>query len=407
MSFQQGLSGLNAASKNLDVIGNNVANANTVGFKQSQTQFADMFANSLSGGSGSQAGIGIKVAGISQQFSQGSVTASSNPLDIAINGSGFYRLSDQGVVSYSRNGQFHSDKDGYIVSTNGLRLTGYLANAAGQINTAAPVDLQISKSDLPPTSTGQVTALVNLDARETALSPLAFNPTDPATYHRSTSVPIFDSLGNPSTLSTYFLKTAANTWDVFASNDGTPLNGGAAVGTLNFLPSGVLDPLSSSTFSLAAPITTGAVSPLTFNLDFAGTTQFGSTFGVNALSQDGYASGQLTGFSVGADGVIRGSYSSGKFLTLGQVALANFANPQGLEARGNNTWKESSASGTAIVGTPATGGMGVLQSSAVEDSNVELTSELVNMITAQRVYQANAQTIKTQDQLLQTMVNLK
>jgi len=407
MSFQQGLSGLNAASKNLDVIGNNVANANTVGFKQSQTQFADMFANSLSGGDGSQAGIGIKVAGISQQFSQGSVTASSNPLDIAINGAGFYRLSDQGVISYSRNGQFHSDKDGYIVNTNGLRLTGYLANAAGQINTAAPVDLRISKADLPPTSTGQVTALVNLDARETALSPAAFNPIDPTTYHRSTSVPIYDSLGNPSTLSTYFLKTAANTWDVFASNDGTLLNGGASVGTLNFLPSGALDPLSPSTFSLTAPITTGAVSPLTFNLDFAGTTQFGSAFGVNALSQDGYASGQLTGFSVGDDGVIHGNYSSGKLLTLGQVALATFANAQGLEARGDNTWKESSASGTAIVGTPGTGGMGVLQSGAVEDSNVELTAELVNMITAQRVYQANAQTIKTQDQLLQTMVNLK
>jgi flagellar hook protein FlgE len=194
---------------------------------------------------------------------------------------------------------------------------------------------------------------------------------------------------------------------VFAANDGTVLNGGAAVGTLNFLPNGMLDPLSTSTFNVAAPVTTGAVSPLSFTMDFAGTTQFGSSFGVNALAQDGYTSGQLTGFSVGADGVIRGSYSSGKFLTLGQVALANFANPQGLEARGNNAWKESSASGTAIVGTPGTGGLGVLQPGAVEDSNVELTGELVNMITAQRVYQANAQTIKTQDQLLQTMVNLK
>src|SRR5690348_5690055 len=301
MSFQQGLSGLNAASKNLDVIGNNVANANTVGFKQSQTQFADMFANSLSGGGSNQAGIGVKVAGVSQQFGQGSITASSNLLDIAINGSGFYRLSDQGVVSYSRNGQFHADKDGYIVNSNGLHLTGYPANAAGQINTAAPVELQISKSDLPPTSTSQVTALLNLDARETALNPLLFNPSDPASYHRSTSVPIYDSLGNPSTLSTYFLKTGTNTWDVFAANDGTALNGGAAVGTLNFLPSGVLDPLTPSNFNITAPVTTGAVSPLVFNLDFAGTTQFGSSFGVNALSQDGYASGQLTGFSVGPD----------------------------------------------------------------------------------------------------------
>jgi flagellar hook protein FlgE len=159
-------------------------------------------------------------------------------------------------------------------------------------------------------------------------------------------------------------------------------------------------------FSLTAPVSTGA-DPLAFDLDFAGTSQFGSNFSVNALDHDGYASGRLIGFDVGADGVIRGSYSSGKFLTLGQVALANFANPQGLESRGNNTWAESSSSGVALVGVPNTGGLGVLQSSAVEDSNVELTSELVNMITAQRVYQANAQTIKTQDQLLQTIVNLK
>ncbi|SEK70337.1 flagellar hook protein FlgE [Nitrosovibrio tenuis] len=408
MSFQQGLSGLNAASKNLDVIGNNVANANTVGFKQSQTQFADMFANSLSGGGGTgQAGIGVKLAAISQQFSQGSITVSGNSLDIAINGSGFYRLSDQGAISYSRNGQFHSDKDGYIVNSNGLRLTGYTTNAAGQINASAPVDLQISRSDLPPTSTGLINAVVNVDARGTTLNPLAFNPSDPTTYNSSTSVSIYDSLGNPSTLATYFLKTAANTWDVFATNDGAPLNAGAAVGTLNFLSSGVLNPLSPSTFSMSAPITTGATTPLAFNLDFAGTTQFGSSFGVNALSQDGYASGQLTGFSVAPDGVIRGSYSNGKFLTLGQVVLANFANPQGLEVHGNNTWKESAASGVALVGQPITGSLGVLQSGAVEDSNVELTSELVNMITAQRVYQANAQTIKTQDQLLQTIVNLK
>jgi flagellar hook protein FlgE len=407
MSFQQGLSGLSAASKNLDVIGNNVANANTVGFKQSQTQFADIFANSLSGGGGSQAGIGVKVTSISQQFGQGSVTASGNPLDIAINGGGFYRLSDQNDISYSRNGQFQTDKDGYIVNGTGLRLTGYPANTAGQINTAAPVDLQISRSDLPPGSTGQVGALVNLDGRETALNPLTFDPADPTTYNRSTSVPIYDSLGNPSTLSTYFLKTAANTWDVFATNDGTLLNGGAPVGTLNFLSTGTIDPLSTSSFAVTAPITTGAISPLAFTLGFGGTTQFGSDFGVNAISQDGYPSGHLTDFSIGPDGIIRGAYSSGKFLTLGQVALANFANSQGLEPHGNNLWKESSASGTAIVGTPGSGGLGVLQASAVEDSNVDLTAELVNMITAQRVYQANAQTIKTQDQLLQTMVNLK
>ncbi|MBA4141798.1 MAG: flagellar hook protein FlgE [Nitrosospira sp.] len=406
MSFQQGLSGLNAASKNLDVIGNNIANTNTVGFKHSEAQFADMFANSLSGTGGNQAGIGVKVATIAQQFSQGSITASNNPLDIAINGAGFYRLSDQGAVSYSRNGQFHPDKDGYIVNSSGLRLTGYTANAAGGINSAAPTDLRISTADLPPATTGLVSALVNLDSREAPLSSAAFNVADPATYHSSTSTLVYDSLGNPSTFSTYFLKTAANSWDVFAANDGGVLNGGSPIGGLDFLSNGALDPLSSSTFSVTTPVGTGA-NPLAFDVNFAGTTQFGSSSAVNALSQDGYASGQLTGFSVGADGVIRGSYSSGKFLTLGQIALANFANPQGLEVHGNNTWKESSASGVALVSAPNSGGLGVLQAGAVEDSNVELTSELVNMITAQRVYQANAQTIKTQDQILQTMVNLR
>ena len=406
MSFQQGLSGLNAASKNLDTIGNNVANANTVGFKQSQAQFADVFANSLSGGSNIQSGIGVKVATIAQQFNQGVITATSNPLDVAINGGGFFRLNDQGTVSYSRNGQFHPDKDGFIVNSSGQRLTGYTANAAGVVSTAAPTDLQISTADLPPAATTLVSALVNLDSREPVLSSAAFNLADPTTYHGSTFLPIHDSLGNPSTLSAYFLKTGTNSWDVFAANDGGLLNGGASVGALNFLSNGALDPLSSSMFSVAAPVSTGA-NPLAFNLDFTGTTQFGSDFGINALEQDGYTSGRLTGFAVGADGIIRGSYSSGKFLTLGQVALANFANPQGLELRGNNTWKESAASGAALVGAPNTAGLGVLQSGAVEDSNVELTSELVNMITAQRIYQANAQTIKTQDQLLQTIVNLK
>lgn len=406
MSFQQGLSGLNAASKNLDVIGNNVANANTVGFKQSQTQFADVFASSLSGGGSTQAGIGVKVADIAQQFSQGSVTMSNNPLDIAINGGGFFRLSDNGAVSYSRNGQFHTDKEGYIVNSTGQRLTGYAMSSSGVLNTSAPAELRISTATLSPAATTLAGGLVNLDSREAPLNPAAFDITDPETFHSSTSLSIYDSLGNASTLSTYFLKTAANAWDVFAANDGTLLNGGAAIGSLNFLPSGLLDPLTPSSFNVATAVGTGAA-PLNFDLDFAGTTQFGSSFGVNALSQDGYASGSLNGFAVGENGVIRGSYSNGEFLNLGQVALATFANPQGLQPRGNNSWRESAASGTALVGAPSTGALGTLQSGAVEESNVELTSELVNMITAQRVYQANAQTIKTQDQLLQTIVNLK
>jgi flagellar hook protein FlgE len=281
-----------------------------------------------------------------------------------------------------------------------------MANSAGQINSGMPTDLRLSTADLSPATTTQVNALVNLDSRETPLSAAAFDPADPATYQSSTSLSVYDSLGNSTPLSTYFVKTAANSWDVFAANNGTLLNGGSSIGTLNFLSNGNLDPLSSSSFSVTAPVTTGA-NPLAFDIDFAGTTQFGSNFGVNALSQDGYASGQLTGFSIGENGIVSGSYSNGKFLSMGQIALANFANSQGLQAAGNNTWKETSASGAPLVAAPNTGSLGVLQAGAVEDSNVELTSELVNMITAQRVYQANAQTIKTQDQILQTVVNLK
>ena len=406
MSFQQGLSGLNAAARNLDVIGNNVANANTVGFKQSQAQFADMFANSLSGSASTQAGMGVSVAAVAQQFSQGSITASGNSLDIAINGAGFFRLNDQGTTVYTRNGQFHPDKDGYIVSSGGQRLTGYAATASGQITASSPTDLRISTADLSPRATTLVGAGVNLDSRASTLSSAAFDPADSATYTSSTPMPLHDSLGNSSTLSTYFVKTAANTWDVFASSEGGLLNGGAPLGTLNYLSNGALDPLSSATFSVTKPASGGA-GPVVFNLDFTGSTQFGSGFGVNSLSEDGYASGKLIGFDVGDDGMIRGSYSNGKFLNLGQVALANFANPQGLQAQGNNLWAASTDSGVPLVGTPQASGLGALQSGAVEESNVELTSELVNMITAQRVYQANAQTIKTQDQLLQTLVNMR
>jgi flagellar hook protein FlgE len=407
MSFQQGLSGLNAAAKNLDIIGNNVANSNTVGFKQAEAQFADVYANSLSGSGGSQVGIGTKVAAVVQQFSQGNVTATGNPLDVAINGAGFFRLSDNGTINYSRNGQFHMDSTGYVVNTNGARLTGFTASTGGVLDTSAPADIQISTADLAPQATTSANALLNLDSRQANLPSVGFDLTDPSTFNHSTSTSIYDTLGNPHVLSTYYLKTAAASWDVFAAVDGTQVGAGA-VGTLNFTGSGAIDTGTTTLpFSLSVPVTTGAVSPLVFDLDFSGTTQFGSNFSVNALDQDGFASGRLAGFNIGPDGIIQGRYTNGRSSVLGQVVLANFSNPQGLEALGDNAFAESFASGDPLVGAPSTGSLGVLQSSAVEDSNVDLTAELVNLITAQRVYQANAQTIKAQDAVLQTLVNLR
>jgi flagellar hook protein FlgE len=402
MSFQQGLSGLNAAAKNLDVIGNNVANSSTVGFKQSQVQFADVFANSLTGAGGSQVGIGVQVAQVSQQFTQGNITATNNPLDIAINGGGFFRMDNDGEIAYQRNGQFQLDSSGYIVNSSGANLTGYTADANGVLSTGSPAPLIINTADLIPQATGEVTSVLNLDSTVSTLSAAGFNQNDPTTFHNSTSVSIYDSLGNAHTLQTYYVKTAAGEWEVFASTDGDPA---ASVGTMNFASDGTLSTAMPLTASVA--VSTGATSPFSIDIDYTGTTQFGSAFSVNQLNQDGYTSGRLTGFSIGDDGVILGRYTNGQSAVLGQVVLASFANPNGLQPLGNNLWAETYESGSPLVGAPDTGSLGVLQSSAVEDSNVDLTAELVNMITAQRVYQANAQTIKAQDAVLQTLVNLR
>jgi flagellar hook protein FlgE len=409
MSFQQGLSGLDAASKSLEVIGNNVANASTVGFKQSQAQFADVFANALTGSGSSSIGIGTKISDVQQQFTQGNITNSNNSLDVAINGGGFFRMSDNGAITYTRNGQFELNKNGFLVNAAGNQLTGYAANASGVLAKGSAVPLNISTADLAPQVTSQITGLLNLNSSDTAFAAApAFDPTDPTTYNDSTSVSVYDSLGNSHTLQSFFRKTGAGVWDVYTTLDGTSTTVlPAKTATLTFTGTGVSPTIVPSPANISAAVTTGATSPLSMTLDLSGSTQFGSAFSVNSLSQDGYASGKLSGFSFSDDGTIVGRYTNGQTSTLGQVVLANFSNPNGLQSLGNNAWAESATSGAALVGTPNTGGLGVLQSSAVEDSNVDLTAELVNMITAQRVYQANAQTIKTQDQVMQTLVNLR
>jgi len=428
MGFQTGLSGLNASSKNLDVIGHNVANSATVGFKASQAQFSDVFAASLSGGGGAQVGIGTRLASVAQQFTQGNISATNNPLDMAINGRGFFRLSDAGAVSYTRNGQFQLDKDNYIVTSSGLNLTGYQADAAGTI-TGALGSLQLNTADIAPSITTTISIGANLDSRMTApAAPLVagtltgiapnYNAPNPASYNSSTSLSVYDSLGNSHVATFYFVKApapAANTWNVLMTAD----NGVNDLGEVRSVTSMVFDATgkltspalgsvpSAATNDIAWSAAMGVTTPQLLNYDFAGSTQFGSSFGVNALSQDGFTSGRMAGFSVGSDGVVQGRYTNGQTRNLGQLALANFANPQGLQQMGDNQWTESSNSGAAVVGAPGTASLGVLQSSATEDSNTDLTAELVNMIVAQRAYQANAQTIKTQDAIQQTLMNLR
>lgn len=403
MSFQQGLSGLDGASKALDTIGNNIANSGTAGFKSAAAQFSDVFAASLSGGGGSQIGVGVGLSGISQEFTQGNITTTGNPLDLAINGQGMFRLSDNGSITYSRNGQFNLDKDGYIVNTSGSRLTGYSVDASGNVIPGAFTDLQVNSANIAPKATSSSQVQLTLDSRATSPAISPFSPTNPLTYTGSTSQTVYDSLGNSHIMSMYFVKAATpGQYDMYTTLDsGTA----SAATTLTFSNTGTLT--SSMPITESFTLANGATTPLSFPLDLSGTVQYGIGFAVNQLQQDGYTSGRLTGVSVSADGVLQGRYSNGKTQNLGQLALANFNNPNGLQQLGGNQWAETSDSGQPIPGTPGTGSLGAIQSGAVEESNVDLTTELVNMITQQRAYQANAQTIKTQDSVLQTLVNLR
>ena len=405
MAFQQGLSGLNIASKALDAISNNVANSTTVGFKQSTAQFADIYASTLGGGGSSQIGIGAMVNGVAQQFSQGNITVTSNPLDLAINGEGFFRVNDNGTTLYTRNGQFSVDKSGYIVNGSGYRLTGYGVDADDNIIVTAPIDLQIDTalSGGEPSATTTADLAVNLDSRRAVPTNATFSTTDTNSFSYSTSLTAYDSLGNPHVMSLYFIKSATpNEWGVRSQLDG---GAASAATTVTFNSNGNL--VSPTTIALSFPVTTGAVTTLDYDLNLSNSTQFGTNFSVNAVSQDGFASGRLSGISVSPEGILQGRYTNGQSRNLGQVVLATFQNPDGMTQLGSNAWGETSMSGPPAVGEPGTGNRGGLQPGAVEDSNVDLTAELVNMITQQRAYQANAQSIKTQDQIMQTLVNLR
>ena len=645
MGFQQGLAGLHVAAKSLEVIGNNIANTSVAGFKASVVQFGDLYAQSLTGASGAgvQVGLGSLIQSVSQQFSQGNITNTNNPMDIAIQGPGFFRMDDNGVITFSRNGQFHIEKDGSLTNASGDKVTGYSASPTGHINQTAPAPILIPPSPITPNTTTTMKLDVNLNSAAKMVDPAVFDAANPATYTNSTSGTVFDSIGGQHTVTMYFLKegstnstaatvpttftdissgitingqpvngfivagtgsavkqgnaiaaainassipgvtasadylgkvsvrstmnplhiqlngseaTPATTglngtstdttytvdgkWTTFVTVDGaltsTASNGSVAAvpttltnitagdiiingigigsvtagataalqgsaiatvinakrisgdlpgvtatsdavgkvtvtstsnplhiqltgtataantglvgaslegnyrsgsstgvtftnpsgtpnpfgnGQIDFDPTGVITGLTSATpISLSVDLTAiglaqdpivsnSATTPLNFTLDLEDATAFANPFSVSRLVQDGYSSGRLANFAIGDDGIIMGHYSNGQTKALGQIVLANFDNVNGLTSDGANQWSETFASGAAIINNPGTGSVGNLQSAALEDSNVDLTSMLVEMITNQRIYQANAQTIKTQDQILQTMVNLR
>lgn len=508
MAFQQGLSGLNGAAKNLDVIGNNIANTSTVGFKSSRTEFADVYATSLFGLSNMNVGIGSKLAAVTQQFNQGNISATNSPLDIAISGEGFFQLVQGDLTTYTRNGQFQMDKNGFIVDSSGRNLTGNLADSTGTIVGGPPVPLQVSLGVVAPkqTTLGHLTANLNYTAEVPtgaalgAIPPATpINPSTPSSYNYSTTVNIYDAAGTAQGLSLYFQKASTGQWNVagyvngtqvlptnhvnypgataatmsfdlngklLAINDnnlnalagaysaaatalqtGVPPSGGAsaaqvqavaetavavAVAGTTVTPAQLMAAAEAMTAADAASGNAGLAAPVAaaakaarsnlianpelplfdspgsfFNLDLTKMTQYGSTSGVSYVSQDGYSAGQFSNLNVDQTGLVQGIYTNGRTLNLGQIQLTSFLNPHGLQPLGDNQWAETGTSGKQNSDAPGNGLLGYLQSGSVEESNVDLTSELVNLIVAQRMYQANAQTISAQSTVLQTLVNLR
>jgi len=405
MPFRIALSGLNAATADLNVTANNIANSNTAGFKSSRAQFADVFAVGSTDFRSNQIGNGVRLSKIAQQFAQGNISFTDSNLDLAVNGTGFFTLHDNSGYTYTRNGSFGVDRNGFVVNDKNQRLQVYPALAGGGFNTGTLTDLSLQTTQSPPQATTSGVVSVNLPASATAPSVAVFDPTDPQSYNNSTSTSVYDSLGNLYTATLYFIKGAApNAWSVGMTVDGTQVGGTIPLG---FNSTGQLTTPAGGAVTFPAFTPPGGANPINMTFDFSQSTQFGDTFAVNTLTQDGFSSGRLTGIDIDSTGVVFARFTNGRATQLGQLALSNFPNPQGLRQLGDTTWGETFDAGTVVRGAPGSASFGQIQAGALEESNVDLTKELVNMITAQRAFQANAQMITTADQITQTIINIR
>ena len=419
MSFNISLSGLNAAQKDLDVTGNNIANASTIGFKQSRAEFADVFANSVFANTKTQVGSGVNTAAVSQQFAQGALQSTSNSLDLAIKGDGFFVLSPGSTSlerSYTRAGAFQVNDSGYVTNSNGDFLQVYQVNDDGTpkaVSLDSTIALQIPTVAGEPKQTTTVTAGLNLPATAD-VNTYTFDPTKSETYSASTSAVIYDSLGQSHTLTQYYVKTATDpvagtsTWTAHLYVDDKDALAGATQ-DLVFDSKGKItspDPAEIQTAALDM-FTNGADITQQVTLRFNPVTQYASSFQVTSMAQDGATVGQLTNVSIGSDGVIAATYSNGTTTKLGMVALAKFSNPQGLTQVGDTSWKESQDSGEAVPGVPNTGTFGSVNSSALESSNTDLSTELVDLIAAQRNYQANSRALEVNSTLQDTIMQIR
>jgi flagellar hook protein FlgE len=405
MTFRLALSGLNAAQADLTVTANNIANTATNGFKGSRAEFAELFSVSPQGVSSNAIGNGVRVSNVAQQFTQGNIDFTNNSLDLALSGQGFFILNDGGALAYTRAGAFQVDNQGFVVNSRQQRLQVYPSSADGQFNTGALTDIQLVTSESAPSATTNVDVTLNLPANAAPPTVAVFDPANVNSYNNATSLTTYDSLGAAHTATMYFVKTAnPNEWTTQLYVDG---NAVGTAQTLNYDNTGALTNPASGQIAFPAYTPATGAAPMNMNFNFADTTQYGGNFTVNAITQDGYTTGRLIGMDIDSTGVVQARFTNGRSLALGQVALANFSNPQGLQQLGDTNWAETFGSGQALRGQAGNSGFGLVQSGALEASNVDITAQLVNMITAQRNFQANAQMISTQDSITQTIINIR
>jgi len=444
MSFNISLSGLNAASADLDVTSNNVANVSTTGFKGSRAEFADIFSSSALGTTANAIGAGVQLSSVSQQFGQGNLEFTENTLDMSVSGEGFFVMKSSQTSSdlqYTRAGAFQVNKDGFVANSAGEILQAFPVNSTtgvvGSTSLSSTVPLAVPNTVGSPQATGTVQINLNLpagisqipiggidaefNAALTAVPVATVNPTV-SNYQNSTSATVFDSQGNSHILTMYFVMTddLNNVWETRATVDGIPMtSNGALAGVapnasgLEFDGAGQLD--TSGNYSGIIPFDVydpgNGANPLNISVDFNSigntlTQEAQGGFTVQSLSQDGFATGNLSGIEIADNGLVRASFTNGQTTALGKIALARFDNPQGLRQVGNTSWVETVDSGTVLGGEPGTGNLGLIQSGALETSNIDLTGELVNLITAQRNFQANSKAIETANTITQTIINI-
>lgn len=392
MPFRIALSGLNAASADLSITAHNISNASTLGFKQFRAEFSDVLSD------------GVQLASETQQFGQGAVEFTGNPLDLSISGDGFFTLSDGGGLVYSRAGAFGVNNEGFVVNSANQRLQVYPDAGAGIFDVGALEDLRLVTTASQPQATTETEVGVNLPT-EDAVPATPFDPDDPSTFNHTTSVTVYDSLGTEHTATLYFMRTATpNQWETRLFVDDNAVGG---ANTLGFSSTGALVNPAAGSIAMAPYDPANGADPMSMDFDFSLSTQYGGEFSVNTLTQDGLNVGRLTGIAIDPSGRVLARFTNGRSQSLGQIAMTLFSNPQGLQSLGDNTWSETFSSGAPLRGEAGKGTLGLLQSGTLEQSNVDLTAQLVNMITAQRNFQANAQMISTADTVTQTIINLR